>query len=74
LLIGFRHAPFRGRNIRPTLQKLWRQPRRDRWRLTVERQFRYSEFSGRLADEDGDRVFELGSLDGDIRILDARGV
>ena len=30
--------------------------------------------AGRLADEDGDGVFELGAGDGDVGVLDARGV
>src|SRR5260370_9524000 len=74
LLIGFRHAPLRPRNIRATLQKIRRKPNRNARRLIFERHCRDTEFRGRLANQDGDGVLKLRSLHSDIGVLNARGV
>src|ERR1700739_3837626 len=74
LLIGLRHAPFCSGDIRAALQKLGRRSSWDDWRLSLDRRRRQAELRGRLADEDGDRMFKLRSFDTNIGILDTRGV
>src|SRR5580658_7501175 len=71
LLIGLRHSALRSGDVRAPLQKFRRESNRNAGRLVVERRGYEAEVRRRLSDENRNGVFELRSLYGDIRILNA---
>ena len=70
-LVGLVDAALGGGDVGTALEKLRWQADRNGWRQRVERLLSESEAGGRLADEHGDGVLELGSLDVDVRGLNA---
>ena len=72
-VVGFGDAAFGGGDVGAALEEFRRQAYGDGGRLGLERGGGQGEGGGRLADEDGDGVLELGADDGDVAGLDARG-
>ena len=74
MLIGFGHAAFGRGDVGAALEEFGGERAGDYGRLSIEWRRRNSEFGGRLADQNGDGVFELGAGYGYVGVLHTRGV